>query len=292
MPSKFICLFFVCFFIVITSLIGQKTYLISLKDSITQKEIQYATIGLKKVNTGGTTDQNGHYTLKVSDLTDTIIISCLGYRPIITKVATLKENLTNSFYLSPITYNISEVSIHPKQLKRVLTLNQIQKKIYKTNFSTNGFLQQVARFFPAPHEEGNYYLGKVKILTSSVKSASYSLRIYENNSGNKGPGKDILLHQLIVSANKDIQIIDLSNYKLKMPTDGFYVAVEWLKTEENLTHWKVGNTEAIVYDPSIKGYRVMDVKELSSWSLNYRGEWRQLASGFNLAIEVELFDMQ
>lgn len=274
---------------------AQQSFELRLLDSRTRQGIPYATIGLKIANTGGTSNQDGHYHLSFQEKThsDTLIISCIGYKSKIIPVQILTESTTNRIELTPIVYDMPEVAIYPKQLKGTLTLNPIEKKRYDISLGSTGFLQQVASFFPAPENLENLYLGSVKIYTSSGKGSSFRLRVYANQPKTKGPGADLLLSPLIVTVKESLQLIDLSDYKIQVPESGFYVAVEWLKIEKNIIHFKTNKSEIITaYEPYIKSYRVNNTKDLTSWCLNYKNEWQRLASGFNLAIEVVLLNMQ
>lgn len=274
---------------------AQKSFNLRLLDSTTQQGIPYATIGLKVANTGGTSDLQGHYSFSIQEKkqSDTLIISCIGYKSKIVPVKTLAESTMNSFGLIPLVYEMPEVAIYPKPGSGTLILNPIEKKRYDMSIGSTGFLQQIASFFPRPKNFEYFYLGSVKIFTSSGNGSSFRLRVYENNAKLNGPGADILLSPLIVQVKEHLQQIDLSHYRIEVPENGFYVAVEWLKIKENIIQFRSKKSETIIaYEPYIKSYRVSNAKELTSWSLNYKNEWQRLAAGFNLAIEVILLGVQ
>jgi CarboxypepD_reg-like domain len=268
------------------AIISKNSYLIFLKDAFSKEAIQYATVGLKIGNIGGTTGPDGKYELKTTNTKDTVVFSCLGYKSLHVEISTLIRNEPNTFLLEPIIYDMPEISILPKAVKQTIVLNEVRKKSYPVLYSTSSFIQQSARFFSTPQIDSisAFYIDKVRILTHASNRSSYRLRIYENsNSSKQMPGNDLLAEQIIVVANTGMQLIDLSRYNIKAPRQGFFIAIEWLKTDgiaddASTKSW---------FKYSIRSQKVTDLRELMHWTLNYRGEWRR-STWFNLAIEVQL----
>ncbi len=291
MPSKVQILinFIIC--LIAIPAMGQMTFQIILQDSISKTAIQYATIGLKKANTGGTSDENGQYSLETADTQDTLIFSCLGFQPKNIPVVLLKQGTDNTFFLRPIVYDIPEVAVQPKKLKRTLDLNSLDKKAYPTSFISSGFTQQIVRFFPAPSEPGNYYLGQFSMLLDQGKSASFRVRVYAQKTNAKGPGEDLLREQVIIVPGTNTPVIDLSKYKISIPDDGFFIGFEWLKTKKNVMVSKIQKETAYTYKPFIK-HLLIDppVQKPTGWNLNYRGQWN--AVPFSFAIAVQLMEME
>jgi hypothetical protein len=88
------------------------------------------------------------------------------------------------------------------------------------------------------------YLSKLKIMVNSkIENATFNLRLF--NIGNDGaPSTDILKENLILTARKGKrdQIVDLSEYHILFPEEGFFVALEWLILDTNKRDFEYTST--------------------------------------------------
>ena len=81
----------------------------------------------------------------------------------------------------------------------------------------------------------NTFLKSLLVLTKAEKgNAKFVLRFFEVNSDGS-PGNDLIAQNIVVPIKKGKKntSIDLESYKIKVPTNGFFVAVEWLIIEDN-----------------------------------------------------------
>jgi len=74
--------------------------------------------------------------------------------------------------------------------------------------------------------------------------------------------------------------MDLERYKIRIPNQDFFIAVEWLKIPYNEKKMKSlpGSKDPylITYTPSI-GWQSADEQKNEMWELNYRDAWVQTA---------------
>lgn len=214
---------------------------IKIMDSVTHKAIPYATIKFNKDN-GLYCDENGEFSIdEISNNTDSLYISCLGY---IEKKIELKSLQEGLIYLSPYTYELEEIVISNKTKKGTT------KKIKP--ISHNDFLQahmlyiggELAIYIPNTDSYENVELKKlfIPIVTKTISfekekeskkqqvkkisfSTLYKISFYENNNGK--PGKRLEYENIttILNEKSTIAILDLEKYSISLPQEGFFVGI-------------------------------------------------------------------
>jgi hypothetical protein len=227
-----ILLFSIISLILINYCFGQNVDLTGeIIDYKTNQALPYATIEIFNLKSGTITDKNGifHLEIKPNDLiTDSLNFSFVGYE---TKKMSINDFLKTEkiIKLKEKPIEIGEIKIIPKKYSEIIIGIKDKKpwsKQYSNLFSGN---------------KGNYIKNK-KEKTGWIKSVSYYIhpdgnpttpfrvRIYDV-SKDKKPGKDILNHNLVVSAKKSGWFtVDVSEYNIPFPENGAFVMMEWINS--------------------------------------------------------------
>ncbi len=203
-----------------------------ITDSNTNLPLSFATIELKKASTGTYSDTAGFFSLKISEkyLNDSIEIYALGYRK--KKVAINQLNNRNTdIKLIPKDYKIKEVKVKAKNVKLV-KLGIRAKKPWKYQIA-NVFGSQIAQLI---RNESNIqgFVESVSFYIAEVghTDTPFRVRIYKYNPKNNCPGEDLLNENLIVQNMNGAGwfSVDLSDYFIRFPEEGMFVAMEWVYT--------------------------------------------------------------
>ena len=202
----------------------------------TKQPIPYVNISILKSQVGTSSDDDGSYSLEISeaDLKNGIILTSMGYQDSILPVSQFVDQKT--ILLKPNTEQLNEVVISKKFEEEFLVVNPIKKrKIKGASMLTHENPWILALFFPSSANYSNYEnLHKVKFYLKSTnfnksKPSKFRVRIFETDE-NGLPGNDMLNESLLVETIKNQKevVLDISNYNLKFPKNGIYIAIEWL----------------------------------------------------------------
>ena len=266
--------FFLCWFTAITVL-GQVKGTVA--DQKTGAPVPYANIWVENQNLGTTSNEKGQFSLPGAGLEGkTLIVSCLGYER--SRVLVTSQNLQVTLRATAIS--LKEVTVKKSTQRRKSILNKLDEDT-QYSFGSNGTPWMVAQFFPYQTAYANTpFLDEVALVTlSNLKKAKFNLRLLAVNEKGE-PGQDLLSTPLLVTAPKGIQQlhVNLSDYDLQMPTQGFFVAFEWLVIPENRyeavdeeTGFSLG-PDLVSYEPSIRTRRPSSQTH-HGWIYN-RGQWR------------------
>ena len=120
-------------------------------------------------------------------------------------------------------------------------------------------------------EKNQQYFQHIKFTSTNLgkKPSEIYLCIYENNNGLPGNIIDGAKFLVRIPALTTFIIADLSQLKIKVPVDGYFLGFEWLLEQENEIK---GNTSTsnLPYNPTIKGYTGNKVNLYSKHK-----EWRK-----------------
>ena len=183
---------------------------------------------------GITSDKEGIVHLQLSDR-DTVLISNVGFIKQLWPVAKLKRMDT--------IHLINDV----KELQNVTVIDFNRfSKIKDVGFFNNKephswqFLpgSQLAVYLKNP-EQKNGWVKKVKIKIRGEGKCpiNFRIRFLARDSLKDIPGADLLNENIIVPVEKQERrtIINVSEYQVVFPTDGFFVVLEWLKENNPCT---------------------------------------------------------
>lgn len=103
----------------------------------TNEVLSYANVGVRGKSIGGTADEGGNFKIDISKAlpTDKIVVSYLGFEPIIYEVSEMKINQLYEVKLSPKTFELKEVAVYNKRIPIILGNNK--KSSYHTGWGRN-----------------------------------------------------------------------------------------------------------------------------------------------------------
>ncbi|WP_395052687.1 carboxypeptidase-like regulatory domain-containing protein [Flavobacterium sp.] len=197
-----------------------------VKDSISGAPIPYVNIWVQDENIGTTSDEKGKFSVNTQE-NKNLIFSALGF-----KKKKFKSTKNIEIKLQHEDYMLEEVVI----IKKLET-----NEIHVGNFDYSGFRVGVgninsAIFFKPDNEMLQHpFLKQIKFLTKShLDSAKIRIKILGLNK-DSSPGESILDKEIIVSVKKgkNKNIVDFSEYKLKIPKEGFFISFEKLLIDTN-----------------------------------------------------------
>lgn len=258
--------------------LAQKTYRGAVANSRTNAPIAYAAIGLMNGNTGTTADEKGIFELKPvnSFHDDTLIVTCLGYNVLKINVSNL-DTSNIEIKLTERSFNLKEIEVTKNKKPKKDILNDFDESSRAYGFDN----RQIAQHFQT--QNTNCQLIKVKICDGSImrgkKIARYRLRIYAMDPITKAPSTDLCSKVIEVRTKlkrNEIYTINLEKYKIIIPDNDFFIAVEWLKIPENES--KEVFEGKITYVPGIAHKKRTDLT-LESWHLTYKNIWQQDSLG-------------
>jgi hypothetical protein len=258
-------------------------------DKKTGKPIEYANIWVEKQDIGTTSEQNGKFFFEQNILNQKIIVTAIGYE----ECKILIESSNIKIELNPKTYEIEEVFVRPRKSQE-LTIDYFKKSSLRNSLICSGTPWIVAKYFEyKPLYEKTPLLKKIKILTiSESDSATFNLRLF--NANDKGePTSDILNKNIIVTTQKgkNKTSIDLSDYNISIPREGFFISVEWLIIDRNKS--QINNS--VSYYPK---FGLLVHKEIANNWVFVNGCWKKMdfaipednSKVLDLAIELTLTD--
>jgi len=86
---------------------------------------------------------------------------------------------------------------------------------------------------PNPSVKGKINVVKFYIGEDGIYNAPFKVHIYNLNVADSTPGKDLILDNLVVSADKKGWFeVNVAKYNIDAPAEGFFVAMDWIFTKE------------------------------------------------------------
>lgn len=224
-------------------------------DAVTKQPIPYVNLESFKYKTGTQSNQDGLFVLELSQtkILDTLKISSIGYQDkYLTNVQSASEMLLE---LKPATIALEEVVIRKGKsvLKEVGVLEKTGSNFNPFNERLRRSGAQTAVLMKNDRHSYGYIKSVHFFIGRSKYDAPFRVRIYDNE--NNLPGKELLDKSLEFTASKKNawNEFDVSEYKIKVPEKGFYVAVEWLANEK---YGSVSNTFRMVVEENNKKKRI------------------------------------
>jgi hypothetical protein len=176
-----------------------------------------------------TANENGEVAFNYSP-TDTVKISCLGFKA----VSILAISILNSeeIVLQPISFQLDEVRITQRQKTEWWGVGG-NKSDLGTSVMPKG---KMAIYIPNPDKKIGtinklrYFLSGI-IFTNEYK-IPFRIHVYDVGEDGK-PNKEMLPDLIMVQSKKRKWFeIDISQYQLNIPENGFFVAMEFLSETE------------------------------------------------------------
>lgn len=206
----------------------------TVKDSLTNEVLPFVNVWIKGKFIGGTTDQNGNFTIEQSKENDTLIISYLGFEK---KEINAKKGIV--IFLKDKPEELEEVIIVPMKAELEFEVNSYKraKKNREYLSSGKGFQYSVAKYFPNKSDyKKTPFIKEVNFVTNNALNESVAIKINILKADKNGrPTENHLLKNYITNAPKGVNEIsvDLITEKILIPNNGFFVVLERLYIEKN-----------------------------------------------------------
>ena len=199
-----------------------------VKDSITGKSIPFVSIWLENENNGTTSEEDGTFSVNVSEKSKNLIFSALGYDKKIIKVSEVSE-----VYLKQIPYQLEEIIISKRKETKQIEIGKTDNEILEA-FDNGPRIE--TKFFPyLPEYKKTKFIKQVTIFTDSkIDNATIKIHFY-NVDSNGFPAEELLGKDFIVSVNKGVNKTEfnVTKFNLKIPEKGIFVGFEKLIIESN-----------------------------------------------------------
>ena len=197
--------------------------------------IAFATITDKDYQMGTYTDENGFFEIQLQQQ-QALHLSAVGYESI--DFNAQKVDSTVLFILKEKTYRLSSIEIKPNVFRKEVVKWKSGKKKKITLSTAPQFAYQAGVYFPNLDKiEGELETITLYFKNESVDTASCRLHLYEWQ-GNTVSSFDLLTQPTFIRIPKrhgsqKIKINLLEN-RIHIPNNGFFLAIEWIKTEQNI----------------------------------------------------------
>ncbi len=256
------CLSFILsFYVVLSPLICQQKKILHIVDESNINAIPYATVSNLEKSQGVYANENGVFDLSSKEILkfDTLLISAVGFLD--------KQILVNDIYFKDtIMLTVSDVTLSQ------VVVSPSDPIVKETNGYFIGVLQKKNEGILSNYKSkygGEYAIRMEKhnaadeidkifiyLVASKGNAAPYRIKIY--NELNGLPSK--LLHSMIVKPKKKLKrwkSIPVNNFNVTQNEKVFYVAFEWLETNDKKYASNIGNGKK---NGSYFGQRVGTIK--------------------------------
>lgn len=199
-----------------------------VKDSISGNPIPYVNIWIENENNGTTTEENGEFSISISEKSKNFIVSAIGY-----KKKTIKIFEAKQIFLTPSDVQIKEVIISNRKNTKEIEIGKTKNLISQA--FENGPKIDVKYFPYLTSYKKTKYLKKI-ILNTDNRKEEATIRMHLFSVGIDGlPDKELLNKDLIITIKNGVRNnkIDISSFDLKMPINGIFVGFEKLMIESN-----------------------------------------------------------
>lgn len=207
-----------------------------VKDSITGKPIPYVTISVENENLGATSEENGEFTVHISQKSKQLIFSALGFEK--KSISILK---VSEVKLKPTAFQLDEVVLSKRFQTSEKEIGTSENPIYE---AFNNGPRIDAKFFPYFFSyKRTRFIKQVAIVTDSkIDDAIFKIHFYSVDS-NGFPGEELLDKDFIVSVNKGVKEtrFNVMKFNLRMPKQGIFVGFEKLMIAKNKVEKNVIN---------------------------------------------------
>jgi hypothetical protein len=193
--------------------------------------IGFASIALREEGTGALTNEYGYFQLAmpVRSIDDSIIVMALGFRrtALLVKRGQMEDLIIElprqSIKLDNVTVEASKV--------RPMAMGA------RSNTPGDGMIQGMpgSQYAALMKNEKSKKLGFIRSVSffigeNGFPREPFRIRLYRADGNYNAPNTDMLLDNVVVSAAKGGEwfTVDLTPYNVPAPTEGFYVAMEWI----------------------------------------------------------------
>lgn len=183
--------------------------------------IQFASISINQTANGTHTNEKGIFYFDSIKPTDTLKISCIGYKNRAICVKDIKDQIT----LNSNSINIDEVIINRKNKPFTIGYYKMGSFIPYTYFSN--LKSKIATFIP--YQSSPAVIEQILLPITNINDTT-ELKIFLYEASEDGsPGKEI--YSKLLKSNEIKNKIDISDEHIQMPLEGVFIAAEWLSEQ-------------------------------------------------------------
>ncbi len=252
-------------------------------DQKTKEPIPFASIGLKEEQTGALTNEYGFFQMAMptKNAQDSLVVLALGYKRVAVLVKRGNANLADLIVEVPKrVIELGNVTVKGGKVKD-LSLGS------KSTTPGEGMIQGMpgSQYAFFVKNDKNKKLGNVRSVSFYIGEHGFPrepfrVRLYKPDGNYNSPNTDILTENVVVSAPKggEWYTIDLTPYNIEAPTEGFFVAMEWIVSGDKFYTTNFMDT----YTPYGQIMRpTFEFKESRTWSYTMGKGWSLLTLASN-----------
>ena len=257
-------------------------------DAETKVPIPYVNISILDSQIGTSSHEDGSFSLEINkeDINKVVKLSSLGYE--VSKIPISLFLKSDEVFLQPLVEQLDEVVVSEKFEEKTLVVNELNEEDLCQGYGSsaqNPWL--LSLYFPFNQDyEDIDFIKSVRLHFGNFKNkkAKFRLRLFSIGKDSL-PYKDLLKENIIVSLKKKQKIVDvdISDYSIIFPREGFYVAFEWLYipyNEEEVTfHFGKNNKKKekrLKYNPTLSG--TCEEESRFKVAIYNSGQWRFYAA--------------
>jgi hypothetical protein len=233
-----------------------QTFSGKVSNSKTNEVLPYANVGVRGKSIGGIADEGGTFKIYISKASpnDKIIVSYLGFEPLIYLVGELKVNQVYEVKLNPKTIELKEVAVYNKRIPIILGNNK--KSFYHTGWGRN------------TSDIGRARGAIINPADLPVKAEEFVIHIHENTfdkvkfrlnmmiPGENGEPSTSFINENIfftTSEKKGWVRVDLKPYNIVI-SEKLLVAIEWVDASGRERSEKEGSHRITISTSKKAGY--------------------------------------
>jgi hypothetical protein len=202
------------------SVFAQSTISGQIFDSVSKEPIQFANVGIMNSGIGSISNKNGEFVFDVNRVityNDTLRISIIGYKSLDVLLQSVSGE-KNSFYLEPMTYELNEIIIKPKETIRFG--NNSKSEIMRASFSkANSLGAQLGTMIKIKKKHCRLKEFSFNIINNSFDSLTFRLNIYTISKNI--PDNNLLNNDIVfkIYQSKGLFTINLEEYSVFVKED-------------------------------------------------------------------------
>jgi hypothetical protein len=199
-------------------------------DSATHAPVAFATIKIKNKPMAFYANEGGKFALEDLNTTDTLQLSCIGYKSIELTV----KNIVPPYeiQLSPVTIILDEIIIKGYANIPIKNIPFVSTKSTYVSMASIAMENSIKIILPKDSK-----LTQVKIAIKKTEDDNpIRLHIYEDDGFGK-PGEEILNRNTIIAKNEikgGELVVDISAQNIITHTNSIFVGIEWLGLKKEI----------------------------------------------------------
>lgn len=248
--------------------------------------VSYALVTDPQHRFGTYAGVDGRFTARIPAGVDTLLVSCVGFHDTTALLADLTGDI--QLQMRPKATQLAEVTVRRRGKKaKVATLGALRRRVSFVWGNCSGrnieyaLLLRNARGQTGYLQKVSYFIDK-----EGAPTAPFRVRVYANVDNEPGP--DLLPRSVIASARRGNSWveIDLTQFGIRLPREGVFVAMEWLATQDQKFYFSKGFKMPDGQNNALEcyGQYLGFAKEIRSplvWERVNGGFWRRHNSAFS-----------